>query len=534
MVLTLGSEPVDKATKCHDRNTSDPMGQGCLTPSALEPAALETRARRMSLAAVIAAFVLAASTLATLAQSTEDRSALEQKLKDAVSKQERLKGERLEAEQRERDLREATITLNRERADLNQRLLKIGRDVQDVERELTTLEADLQQREVREQFIKGSLSAQHAKIAKLLAAMQRMGRNPPPVIVTKRKDALSMVRSAMLLAHAFPELQGEANRLRTQLTELEIVTKEIRANRDELRTKKIQLAQLDGELNDQIAAKKRSITVQQSELAAVLREAARIKRESANLDQFIAKLDKEIGRLTGLDAYNRELARQDRDAEQSEQASRETDVALAEPIQPPAKKSSPPKPPASKTPPPSEFGVNQAERRPAPPPITRPGTTFAPDDSGRSDPGRLAPSIRFSKAKGKLPFPVAGRAVINFGQETALKRRSKGVVFETRANARITSPADGWVVYAGAFRSYGQVLIVNAGDGYHVLMAGMARIDAQLGQFVLASEPVGSMGSATSGGGRASKPVLYVEFRNKGKPVDPSPWWSKGQQVAQR
>jgi septal ring factor EnvC (AmiA/AmiB activator) len=160
--------------------------------------------------------------------------------------------------------------------------------------------------------------------------------------------------------------------------------------------------------------------------------------------------------------------------------------------------------------------------------------TLAPDSGPKSDTGRLEPAIRFSQAKGKLPLPVAGRQAIRFGEITPLKRASKGVVFETRANARITSPSDGWVVYAGPFRSYGQVLIINGGDGYHVLMAGMTRIDVQLGQFILASEPVGAMGSTPESAGGSAKPVLYVEFRKDGKPVDPDPWWSKGQQVAQR
>ena len=51
------------------------------------------------------------------------------------------------------------------------------------------------------------------------------------------------------------------------------------------------------------------------------------------------------------------------------------------------------------------------------------------------------------------------------------------------------------MLYAGPFRSYGQVLILNAGDGYHLVLAGMERIDAALGQFVLAGEPVAAMGA---------------------------------------
>ena len=107
-----------------------------------------------------------------------------------------------------------------------------------------------------------------------------------------------------------------------------------------------------------------------------------------------------------------------------------------------------------------------------------------------------------------------------------------GDMVATQSTAIVTAPADGSVLYAGPFRSYGQLLILNAGDGYHVVLAGMNRINVALGQSVLAGEPVGAMGearvassSASSGGNRA--PELYVEFRKDGKPVDPAPWWAE-------
>ena len=86
------------------------------------------------------------------------------------------------------------------------------------------------------------------------------------------------------------------------------------------------------------------------------------------------------------------------------------------------------------------------------------------------------------------------------------------------------------MVYAGPFRSYGQVLILNAGDGYHVLLAGMDRTTVEQGQFVLAGEPVAAMGetrvaSAATLDLSAPQPVLYVEFRKDGISIDPTPWW---------
>jgi septal ring factor EnvC (AmiA/AmiB activator) len=87
------------------------------------------------------------------------------------------------------------------------------------------------------------------------------------------------------------------------------------------------------------------------------------------------------------------------------------------------------------------------------------------------------------------------------------------------------------VVYAGQFRSYGQVIILNAGDGYHIVLAGMERIDAGLGQFVLSGEPIAAMGStrlATIGDieHTSAQAILYVEFRKDGTAIDSTPWWA--------
>jgi septal ring factor EnvC (AmiA/AmiB activator) len=117
----------------------------------------------------------------------------------------------------------------------------------------------------------------------------------------------------------------------------------------------------------------------------------------------------------------------------------------------------------------------------------------------------------------------------DYGAADGLGGTEKGISITTRLGAQVTAPCDGWVVYSAPYRSYGQLLILNAGDGYHVLLAGMERISVDVGQFVLTGEPVAVMGrspqvaSAIVAG--TGQPVLYIEFRKDGTPVDPAPWW---------
>jgi septal ring factor EnvC (AmiA/AmiB activator) len=148
----------------------------------------------------------------------------------------------------------------------------------------------------------------------------------------------------------------------------------------------------------------------------------------------------------------------------------------------------------------------------------------------------MKPAVPFETTKGSLPLPAQGKRLKRFGEADGVGGSLKGISLQTRGEARIIAPTDGWVVYAGNFRSYGNLLIINAGGGYHVLLAGMGRIDVSLGQFVLAGEPVAVMGAALQAGqgnNDNSRPVLYVEFRKDGRPIDPGPWWAEASEKVQ-
>ncbi len=125
----------------------------------------------------------------------------------------------------------------------------------------------------------------------------------------------------------------------------------------------------------------------------------------------------------------------------------------------------------------------------------------------------------FAAARGTMPFPARGRLAARFGDATAFGTRSRGVTIETQIGAQVIAPHDGRVVFAGPFRSYGQLLIIAHGERYHTLLAGLSRIDGVVGQWVLAGEPVGRMSENIG-----AKPLLYVEVRRDGEPVNPLAW----------
>jgi len=450
------------------------------------------------------------------------------------------------------------LQLGAERERLNGRLVETAGLIQRSEAQMTSIEGRLSELEEQERVVQGSLAQRHGQISVLLTALQRMGRNPPPVLVTRREDALKMVRSAMLLSSAFPDLKDQALTLGTQLADLQHVMGNIRSEGARLQAETDRLNEARTRLSSLMEAKKLTLADRQSELASVRVATADITKSVTNLSELINRLDTAVTEKTGLGAYNDELkARHQADASQGQAQPAGPQIIMPPPPEqdadnaktkstgtagnPPAvapakaipvggltKVAAPNADPAAAAPSPSPAGgsaskVAMVELAPG-------GASLIP-----GSPGRIKPAIPFSDARGKLPLPAQGRRALTFGERTQFGGQSKGIVVETRASAQVTSPCDGWVVYAGEFRSYGQLLIINAGDGYHMLLAGLSQIDVQPGQFVLTAEPVGTMsgGQKNSSSAPVSGPVLYVELRKDGRPIDPDPWWASGQQKVQ-
>ncbi|MDG1287448.1 MAG: peptidoglycan DD-metalloendopeptidase family protein [Rickettsiales bacterium] len=126
----------------------------------------------------------------------------------------------------------------------------------------------------------------------------------------------------------------------------------------------------------------------------------------------------------------------------------------------------------------------------------------------------------FSKSKGSVRLPVAGRIIKRFGQKEGVDQTSHGYKLASAAGATVISPASGEVMFTGPFLDYGNIVILRYDRGYHLLLAGMDRIDCSVGQKIRKGEPVGRLKGSNN-----SKADLYMELRKNGKPVDPSPWF---------
>jgi murein hydrolase activator len=394
---------------------------------------------------------------------------------------------------KEKDLTQELAALAEERAKLNSELIEAGKRVQASEASLSATEAKLAELTEQVDVIQSSITERKEALVKMLSAMQRIGRTPPPALVTRRDDALAVVRSAMLLADVFPELKYEADNLSRELDGLVTLERGIREQRDTQKNETGRLAAEREKLDGLLEEKRRASAQGEAQLAEIKRIATDQAQTVTDLNELVERLDAKIAKVE-VAQYDAEVA-----AERALRARRQ-EQALATP-----------------------ENENVVEIKPGSAKVA-----FA-------SPDRLQPALPFETTKGSLRFPAQGQYVKHFGDADASGSPLKGISLQTRGEARITAPADGWVVYAGPFRSYGQLLIINAGGGYHILLAGMSRIDVSLGQFVLAGEPVAEMGktAAESQGKDSSRPVLYVEFRKDGRPIDPDPWWAQASEKVQ-
>lgn len=414
---------------------------------------------------------------------------------------------------KEHNLEVSLKDLQKEREKLNVRLLETAALIQKSESRLTSIETRLDELRTQEQLVQGSLAQRQGQIAKLLAVLQRMGRNPPPVMMTHRDDALAMVRSAILLASAFPGLSKQALELTERLKELIRVMTDIRDEGERLKAETQSLVDARTRLSGLMTAKKTSLAARESELRTVREAAADISRDVNSLTALIASIDKRT-ETERIRKHNNKVKRVLDNAASRGRLGTAPNQRPRVPIEQD----------------PGLVGEAEPERAPWDPEKEVEVAVLAPSATGfgRTSAARIEPAIPFHMAKAKLPKPTSGKLVLKYDERTQYGGNSKGTVFETRHAAQITSPCDGWIVYAGPFRSYGQLLIINAGGGYHVLLAGMTRIDVQPGQFVLAAEPVGTMSDApptVKMSSSETSPVLYVEFRKDGRPIDPTPWW---------
>lgn len=334
----------------------------------------------------------------------------------------------------------------------------------DNEREALAAEARLSDLAVEETELLAQVEADRDATADVFAALARIERGRPPSIMAHGDNTLDAARAAALLAEVVPALDARAKAALDRLVALQELRARIADQQTALGDAETRLALRRTEIMDLIAERTDRLAATRALADLRAAESARLAARAASLRELIAALEERA----------------------------------------------------------SAFAPRVRPVRPGPGVEPTPRLKPAPDAIGVVVAPYTPPTGRFADARGALSLPVEGQIVSRFGaaREDGL---DEGLVIRGRREGQVTSPFDARIEYAGPFQSYGQLMILAVGDGYHIVLAGLSSISGVQGQTVLAGETIGELSPV----GRPP-PELYLEIRKDGEPIDPAPWLRGG------
>lgn len=360
-----------------------------------------------------------------------------------------------------------------------------ARIAQDNEARLTDLEARIGVLSAQEAKQQGELAARQDHERKVLSALQRLAQNPPAAVLLSPGQPLDLARGAMLLGTAVPRLEAEARDIAVSLDQLRHTRAEIASERAEMAEHQAALEAERKRLADLIQQKQALEGETRERAQAAQQSLAALTSEAGDLKELVQRVERERERKLEEERRKAAEAKAEREAaEKSAKEAEEKRLAEAAARDKPSPQNAVPSAPV------------QVASREVPPP----GHKARP-----LEPGKTA-----------LQMPAAGDISKRFGDQDGYST-AKGLTIATRPRAQIVAPYDGTVMFAGPFKGYGQILIIDHGGGYHSLLAGMDQVEASVGQTVIAGEPVGTMRAEGA-------PELYLELRRQGQPINPLPW----------
>lgn len=391
---------------------------------------------------------------------------------DALSKTISLSSDKI------KQLQDSVAALDKGNASLRQALIDSATRRKAMDRRIEASERTLTDLRIKEDGIRRSLHERRGLLAEVLAALERIGRNPPPALLVTPDDALASVRSAILLGAVVPGMRKATDKLVADLTDLSKLEASAAAEKADLTATMTSSLEEERRMDLLIVENDKNSRQSIAQVQAERKRSEELAGQATSLEGLVASLEGQIGSV-------RDAATAAREDQERRQLMTDEQRAQAKALA----------------------------------------------DSGVPDKNRIAPAYPFSDLKQKLELPVAGDILRQFGDDDGTGHTASGLTIATGPDALVTAPADGLVVFAGAFRSYGRMIILDTGDGYHMVLAGMDAIKTRQGKFIFAGEPLAAMGekrvaSATALALETNRPTLYIEFRKDGKPVDSRPWWT--------
>lgn len=435
----------------------------------------------------VISFLLATPAFAQTEPSPQSLKRVEQELQADKAKQ--------------RQLDQQSVALQKELEDLRTKLIGLADEARSQEQALGELEGALAALEGQEREQAARLEGERQQIAELLGALQRLARVPPEAALARPGGPVDTMRSALLLRELVPALKSRSDALAAALANLATTREQLQDKRSRTLAARSSLAARQKEM-DRLVARREELSRQTDEERAQLSlHMARLTGQAADIRQLMDRVEAE--RRAAVEAAAK------REAERREAERKEAERRLAE------RKEAERRLAAQKEAERKEAERKLAELRAAEIAAEKKAAEekAAEDRKAKELADAEAALARRAPAAGPR-LPVGGSIATRYGEADRYGVASRGITIQARAGAPVVAPQAGSIMFAGPFKGYGQILIVEHGNGYHSLIAGLGRIDTAVGKRVAAGEPVGSMPADGS-------PDLYFELRRNGQPINP-------------
>lgn len=373
---------------------------------------------------------------------------------DPTARLDRVQQQLERSQQRQQTLEAQQKALGEEVDTLRPRLVQLTEDSERTAAELSELESGLADLEGAAARRSAALASQRAEMAQTLSMLQRLALTPPEVQLLSPAPPLDRLHADLQIKALLPLVEKRSREIADTVTDLRRLQSELQSRRRRIVAERASLVRQQSELKDLLAEREAKLALTRQQRSAEMRRAETLASEAADLRDLVEKLEAE---------------RQQREAAAAQARAAETD---------------------------SESG-SVPERPDA--------TEALPVATARPLPDSVVARL-----------PVVGAALVRFGERDSLGNMSKGLTLRVRPSAQVVSVATGRIAFAGPFRGYGRILIVEHAAGYHTVLAGLAEVSVEVGQRISAGEPVGHMAATTD-----PAPQLYYEVRKGGDPVDP-------------
>lgn len=366
-----------------------------------------------------------------------------------------------------------------EMATVSKQMVQKARQIQNTEDRISAMEKQLARLQKELKTAEDDFIKEDENLIQTLYALQNLALKPTEALFVQPLTPVEIIRSAMLLRETVPFLAEEAAQIREKLDNIATKKSKIEQQVKKISSNKLALEKEHRQMKQLIRKKAKIRSQIEDKSAAARQKIKQLAAQAKDIKELLVKLEKERKAREKLERERQEKLKREREELERYRAEQE---ALAV----------------------NERREKERQEQAKSDDLIKSQTAYI-KDVGQN----------FVKAKGKLSMPARGPIVAAYGQETA-----KGISIKTRSEAQVVSPFDGTVIFAGPFRGYGNIIIIEHGEHYMSLLAGLNSIDCEVGQMLLAGEPIGQMP-------KSAEAKLYVELRKDSRPIDPEAWFAK-------